>query len=194
MALRVSGKNVDIGEALRSHVEGKVAAALGRYFNGTWNGHVTVEKDGPAFRTECAFHLATGVTVQAEAVAHDPYLSAEQALARAEKQLRRYKRKLRDNHGAIAGRDAPGIEGTYRVIEASDEDEELPSDFNPVVIAETTRTLKTQTVGMAVMDLDLTHAPFIMFMNAGTGALNVVYRRRDGNIGWIDPTLPTPLS
>jgi ribosomal subunit interface protein len=188
MGLRVSGKNVDIGESLRTHVEGRIAETLGKYFNGTWNGHVTVEKDGHGFRTECALHLGTGVTLQSEGQAHEAYPSVDQAAERIAKQLRRYKRKLRDYNNGSARAEA--VEGTYRVIEAIADEDEVPVDYSPVVIAETTKTLKTLTVGSAVMELDLTHAPFVVFLNAGNGGLNVVYRRRDGNIGWIDPTLP----
>lgn len=189
MALRVSGKNVDIGEALRTHVEARVAETLGKYFNGAWNGHVTVEKDGAGFHTDAAFHLPTGITLQAEGLSQDPYPSVDLVIARIEKQLRRYKRKLRDHHNGN-GRPATTVEGAYRVIEAPPEDDEIPADFNPLVIAETTKTLKTLTVGGAVMELDLTHAAFVVFLNAANGGLNVVYRRRDGNIGWIDPALP----
>lgn len=192
MSLRVSGKNVDIGEALRGHVEQKVGETIGKYFAGGWNGHVTVEREGALFRTDCALHLATGVDLKAEGLSHEPYPSVEQAIERMEKQLRRYKRKLRDHHG---GHDrTAAVEGTYRVIEAADADEEIPADFNPVVIAETTKTLKSMTVGMAVMEMDLTHSPFVMFLNAANGGLNVVYKRRDGNIGWIDPSLPGDAS
>ena len=188
MSLRVSGKNLDIGEALRTHVENRIAETLGKYFNGAWNGHVTVEKDGTGFRTECALHLGTGITLQAEGQAHDPYPSVDQASERIGKQLRRYKRKLRDYHnGAVK---AESFEGAYRVLEAPADDDEVPADYNPLIIAEATKTLKTLSVGGAVMELDLTHAPFVVFLNAGNGGLNVVYRRRDGNIGWIDPTLP----
>ncbi|MEJ1157266.1 ribosome hibernation-promoting factor, HPF/YfiA family [Prosthecomicrobium sp. N25] len=188
MSLRVSGKNVDIGEALRTHVVTRVSETLDKYFNGAWNGHVTVEKDGGGFRTECALHLGTGITIQAEGKSQDPYPSVDQATDRVEKQLRRYKRKLRDYHNGNAR--AETVESAYRVVEAPGEEEEVPADFNPVVIAEATKTLKTMTVGSAVMDLDLSQAPFVVFLNAGSGNLNVVYRRRDGNIGWIDPTLP----
>lgn len=188
MSLRVSGKNVDIGEALRTHVETRVAETLGKYFSGAWTGHVTVEKDGAGFHTDCALHLGTGVTLNSEGQAHDAYPSVDQAVDRVEKQLRRYKRRLRDHHNG-AGR-SETVEGTYRVLEAVPDEEEVPSDFSPIVIAETTKTLKTLTVGGAVMEMDLTHAPFVMFLNAANGGLNVVYRRRDGNIGWIDPALP----
>ncbi len=187
MTLRVSGKNVDIGESLRGHAEARVGEALAKYFNGTFKGHATVEKEGIGFRTECALHLGTGITVQAVGAAQDPYLSVDQAIDRIEKQLRRYKRRLRDHNNA-EGR-AHVVETAYRVLEAPADDVEIPEDFHPAVIAETTRPLKTLSVGDAVQELDLTGAPFVMFRNAGSGGLNVVFRREDGNIGWVDPSL-----
>ncbi|MBV5265520.1 ribosome hibernation-promoting factor, HPF/YfiA family [Pinisolibacter aquiterrae] len=187
MTLRVSGKNVDIGESLRGHAETRVGEALAKYFSGSFKGHATVEKEGIGFRTECALHLGTGITVQAVGAAQDPYLSVDQAIDRIEKQLRRYKRRLSD-HNAAQGR-AQVAETAYRVLEATAEDEEVPVDFHPAVIAESTKPLKTLTVGDAVQELDLTAAAFVMFRNAANGGLNVVYRRDDGNIGWVDPSL-----
>lgn len=187
MTLRVSGKNVDIGESLRSHAEQRVGEALDKYFTGAFKGHATVEKEGIGFRTECALHLGTGITVQAVGAAQDPYLSVDQAIDRIEKQLRRYKRRLRDHNNAEARTDVS--EGTYRVLEALDEDVEVPVDYHPVVIAESTKPLKTLSVGDAVQELDLTGASFVLFRNAADGGFNVVYRRDDGNIGWVDPTL-----
>ena len=187
MTLRVSGKNVDIGESLRGHAEARVGEALAKYFNGTFKGHATVEKEGIGFRTECALHLGTGITVQAVGTAQDPYLSVDQAIDRIEKQLRRYKRRLRDHNNA-EGR-AHVVETAYRVLEAPADDVEIPEDFHPAVIAESTKPLKTLSVGDAVQELDLTGAPFVMFRNPLNGGLNVVYRRDDGNIGWVDPAL-----
>lgn len=189
MTLRVSGKNVDIGESLRSHAETRVGEALAKYFTGSFKGHATVEKEGIGFRTECALHLGTGITVQAVGRAQEPYLSVDQAIDRIEKQLRRYKRRLSD-HNASEGR-ALMVETAYRVIEATAEDEEVPVDFHPAVIAESTKPLGTLTVGDAVQELDMTGAAFVMFRNAANGGLNVVYRRDDGNIGWVDPSLTT---
>jgi ribosomal subunit interface protein len=187
MTLRVSGKNVDIGESLRGHAQTRVGEALAKYFTGTFKGHATVEKEGIGFRTECALHLGTGITVQAVGTAQEPYISVDRAIDRIEKQLRRYKRRLSD-HNAYENRTA-AAESAYRVIEAPAEDEEIPVDFHPVVIAESTTPLKTLSVGDAVQELDLTGAGFVLFRNAGNDGLNVVYRRTDGNIGWIDPSL-----
>ena len=191
MTLRVSGKNVDIGEALRTHTIDRVGDVLGRYFSGGYNGHVTVEKEGHGYRTECAIHLRSGLSIQTVGSAHDPYPSVDQAVERLEKRLRRHKGKIREHH---AGKDHRVEEddtvGAYRVIEAPDEEADVPQDYAPIVIAETTKALKRLSVGEAVVELDLTGESFVVFRHASHGGLNLVYRRRDGNIGWIDPALP----
>lgn len=188
MTLRVSGKNVDIGESLRAHAQARVGEAVTKYFNGSFTGHATVEKEGNGFRTEIALNLGTGTSVHAVGGAQDPYPSVDQAIERIEKQLRRYKRRLREYK--VADARAEVAEGTFRVIEAPDEDAEVPVDYHPAVIAESVKPLKTLSVGDAVLELDLSGAPFVLFRNAGNGGFNVVYRREDGNIGWVDPTLP----
>jgi ribosomal subunit interface protein len=186
MALRVSGKNMDIGEALRSQVEARVASALSKYFDGRYTGHVTVARDGTGFRTECVLHLPSGITLEASGAAHDAYASFDQTAARIEKRLRRYKRRLRDRQAA-AGARPDGLDSAYTVLEAPSEDEDGEGEFHPVVIAETTTPLHRLSVSEAVLELDLTGAPAIVFLHAGTGRLNVVYRRHDGMIGWVDP-------
>ena len=190
MTLRVSGKNVDIGEALRTHTVDRVGEVLGRYFSGGYNGHVTVEKEGSGYRTECAIHLKSGLSIQTVGSAHDPYPSVDQAVERLEKRMRRHKGKIRDHHAGNHHRVDESVEA-YRVIEAPDEEAEVPQDYSPVVIAEATKTLKRMSVGAAVVELDLTGSEFVVFRHASHGGLNIVYRRRDGNIGWIDPSLPT---
>ncbi len=188
MSLRISGKNVDIGDALRGHVEDRIDDAVTKFFDGGYTGHVTVEREGAGFRCECAVHLDTGIVLQASASAMDAYQSFDQAADRVEKRLRRYKRRLKDHHNGAPG-DRNSVEGTYHILAAPDEEEEVPNDFNPIVIAETSTPVKTLTVGMAVLELDLTDAPVIVFRNAGSGSVNVVYKRNDGNIGWVDPAL-----
>jgi ribosomal subunit interface protein len=189
MTLRVSGKNVDIGDALRTHTVTRVGDVLGRYFAGGFQGHVTVEKEGTSFRTECAIHLSSGLSIQTVGSSFDAHASVDQAIERLEKRMRRHKGKIKD-HGAHKQQRFEDHHGAYRVIEAPAEDEEVPQDYSPVVIAETTKALKQLTVGEAVVELDLTGSEFVMFRHAGNGGLNLVYRRRDGNIGWIDPAFP----
>jgi len=194
MSLRISGKNLDVGEALRGQAEERVAAAVSKYYEGGYQGHVTVDKDGTAFRTDGVLHLSSGITLEASATAHDPYASLDKMAERIEKRLRRYKRRLKDRSSAN-GRDA-GIEIPSYVIAAPDDDIEdfdgVATGDNPVIVAESTKSLHVRTVGDAVAELDLTGAPVVVFRHAGNGRMNIVYRRRDGNIGWIDP--PASLS
>ena len=195
MSLRISGKNLDVGEALRGQAEARVAAALSKYYEGGYQGHVTVGKDGTAFKTDGVLHLSSGITLEASAVAHDPYASLDKMAERIEKRLRRYKRRLKDRSAAMNGREA-GLEIPSYVIAAPDQDiEEHDAEHvgeNPVIVAESTKSLHQMTVSDAVAELDMTGAPVVIFRHAGNGRMNVVYRRRDGNIGWIDP--PASLS
>ncbi|BCB21091.1 ribosome-associated translation inhibitor RaiA [Bosea sp. ANAM02] len=194
MSLRISGKNLDVGEALRGQAEERVAAAVSKYYEGGYQGHVTVDKDGTAFRTDGVLHLSSGITLEASATAHDPYASLDKMAERIEKRLRRYKRRLKDRSSAN-GRDA-GIEIPSYVIAAPDDDVEdfdgASAGDNPVIVAESTKSLHVRTVSDAVAELDLTGAPVVVFRHAGNGRMNIVYRRGDGNIGWIDP--PASLS
>ncbi len=195
MSLRISGKNLDVGAALRGQAETRVAAALGKYYEGGYQGHITVGKDGTAFKTDGVLHLSSGITLEASATAHDPYASLDKMAERIEKRLRRYKRRLKDRSAAANGRE-PLMEIPSYVIAAPDDDvEEQEVDHageNPVIVAESTKSLHQMTVVDAVAELDLTGAPVVIFRHAGNGRMNVVYRRRDGNIGWIDP--PASLS
>lgn len=182
MGLRISGKSIDIGDAFRGHAESRVGEALSKYFDGGFNGHVTVSRDGSGFRTDCAIHLDTGIVLQAEGRGQEVYQSFDMAAERIEKRLRRYKGRLKDHHSK--GR---GDASTEYVLAAPDEAADAPPEGDPVVIAEESTNLLTLTVSSAVMAMDLTDTPFVIFRNAGHGGVNVVYRRRDGNIGWLDP-------
>jgi ribosomal subunit interface protein len=190
MPFRVSGKNIDIGDALRSRVNQRIADATSKYFDGGYSGHVTIGKEGFGFRTECAVHLDSGITLEAEAIAADAYASADQAALRIEKRLRRYKRRLRGHQGERTNGDVPGDEATIGaqsyIIAAPDHDDDV-NELNPVIIAESTTVLKRLSVSEAVMELDLTGAAVVVFRHAGHGRVNLVYRRTDGHIGWVDP-------
>jgi ribosomal subunit interface protein len=188
MSFRVSGKNLDIGEALRGRISARVADALGKYFDGGYSGHVTVGKDGFGFRTECAIHLDSGVTLHTDGMAADAYSSADQAALRVEKRLRRYKRRLKGRvAGGANGGAADGDAQSYIIAAPDHESEEEITDFNPVIIQESTTTLEKLSVSEAVMELDMTGSPTVLFRHAVNGRVNMVYRRADGNIGWVDP-------
>ena len=191
MPFRISGKNLDIGEALRERVSGRIVEALSKYFDGGYSGHVTVEKEGFGFRTECAVHLDSGITLHTEATAADAYASADQAALRIERRLRRYKRRRKDHHAAR--QDDAVVDAPRYVIEAPSHDgEDDASEFNPVIIAESTTALKQLSVSEAVMELDMTGAPVVVFRHASHGRINLVYRRPDGNVGWVDPPAQDP--
>jgi len=189
MTLRVSGKNLDIGEALRSQVTARMAGALSKYFDGGYSGHVTVARDGTGFRTECVLHLTSGITIEASGAAQDAYSSFDQSAIRIEKRLRRYKQKLKE-HANPGGEREASVEVLYSVLEAPTDETVGEQGYHPVVIAETMKPLHHLSVSDAVMQLDLTGTTALVFIHAGTGRVNVVYRRGDGAIGWVDPPPP----
>lgn len=186
MSLRVSGKNIDIGEALRAHVAERLGAAAAKYFDGEISGHVTIAPEGSGFRADCSLHLTSGIVLQADGRAQEPYASFDQAAERIEKRLRRYKSRLKNHHADHgAGPDAGEVAASY-VLEALDQDIDAPKEFAPTIIAESTARLPRLSVAAAVLDLDLTGAQVLVFRHVDTGRLNVVYRRGDDHIGWID--------
>jgi ribosomal subunit interface protein len=191
MLFRVSGKHIDVGEALRTRVSERVAEVMSKFFDGGYSGHATIGKEGFGFRTECIVHLDSGVTLHVDGMAADAYASADQAALRIGNRLRRYKRRLKA-HAARANGPAkesiPGFDARSYVVTAPDRDlDEEIIDFNPVIIAESTTTLERLSVSEAVMELDMTGAPVVMFRHAVHGRVNIVYRRADGNVGWLDP-------
>jgi ribosomal subunit interface protein len=189
MPLRVSGKNLDIGESLRRHVLDKVEAIIARYFDGRVSGHVVISPEGSGYRADCSLHLSSGMNLEAEGKAKEPYASFESALEKIERRLRRYKTRLK-GHQTAGPVDAEGLEKLHiddYVIEVPDETKEEPVDFKPVVVAEGSRALRSLSVASAVAELDLSGATFVMFQHAGSARVNVVYRRADGAIGWLDP-------
>jgi ribosomal subunit interface protein len=192
MSFRVSGKNIEVGEALRERISARVAEALGKFFDGGYSGHATIGRDGFGFRTECALHLDSGITLHADGQAADPYDSADQAAIRMEKRLRRYHGRLKKHHlrhnSHKAADAASTISAPSYVIAAPEHDsEDEIVDFTPVIIAESSTALKRLSVSEAVMELDLTGAPVVVFRHASHGRINLVYRRADGHVGWIDP-------
>ena len=189
MSLRVSGKNMNIGEALREHVQTKLTTSAAKYFDGSLTGHVTIAPEGSGFRADCTLHLPSGVTLQADGRAQEPYACFDQAADRIEKRLRRYKSRLKGHKHGAADASADGMVASY-VLEALDEDKDAPAEheFSPTVIAETSTRLGAMTIAAAVMELDLTGVTVLPFRHAASGRVNIIYRRNDGNIGWLDPT------
>lgn len=187
MGLRISGKQMEMGDAFRTRIEQRIGEAIEKYFDGGFSGRITVEKSGSRFAADCMIHLDTGMSLQAEGHAQDPQLAFDAAAERIEKRLRRYKRRLKSHQGAP--QEAAWTDVSYRVMApVAEEDEEVAEDYAPAVVAESFMPLKTMTVASAVIELDTKDSPVYVFRNAGTEAVNIVYRRPDGNIGWIDPS------
>lgn len=188
--LRVSGKSVDVGEALRTRITEKVDEALSKYFQHGSSGHVTISREGSGFRADYVLHLDSGTVLESHGSAQDAVGAADDAATKIEKRLRRYKRRLKDRTSTIRAQQAQQFAANY-VIEAPDEEIEEQEGWSPVTIAESTAALPEFSVSDAIAELDLTGVPVIVFRHAGNGGINIVYKRRDGNIGWIDPS-PKP--
>ena len=216
MQIRITGKNLDIGTAFQEHVESRLHEIAEKYFNGVTSALVVVEKQRSQFDAEIVIHLTTGLVMQARGQGDDAYLAFEQALERMEKRLRRYKRKLKSHMkkrrrepltrrvtpsfvlapepelemAAPAGMQAEaggGISATSAAEEAEAEEEPAEIDFTPTVVAETEEHILELSPGEAVLQLELQERPFLIFRNAAHGGINVVYRREDGHVAWIDP-------
>jgi ribosomal subunit interface protein len=185
MSLRISGKHMELGDSFRSLISNRIADAIDKYFSSGFSGHVTVEKSGSRYTADCNLHLDSGVNLQAEGHGQEPQIAFDKAAERIEKRLRRYKRRLKDHHVTPIQTD----DIAYRVMESMHDDDEieLAADYAPTIVAESTMSLKTLSVASAVMQLDMKDSPVMVFRNSGNGHVNVVYRRNDGNIGWIDP-------
>lgn len=193
MQVQVTGKHVDVGEALRTRVSDELSTSILKYFDRDGGGaDVVVSREGAAFKVDCAVTLASGQQLTTHGVGGDAHLAFDAALEKMSKRIRRYKNRLKDY--SIAANAKQAESAAYFVIAASeDDDEDLEEGAGaqafpePMIIAETEKPVREMTVSMAVLELDLTEAQTIVFRNAAHGGLSVVYRRPDGNIGWIDP-------
>lgn len=190
MTLRISGKQMDIGDAFRLRIEERIGEAIRKYFDGGFSGRVTVEKSGSRYSADCMLNLDSGMALQAAGQAQDPLLAFDAAAERIEKRLRRYKRRLKSHAGAGQnGSAGPYDDIAYSVISpVAEDDDEAPEDYAPAIVAESSIALRTMSVASAVIELDTKDSPVFVFRNAGNEHVNVVYRREDGNIGWIDPS------
>lgn len=185
MQIQITGKHMDLGDALRGRIETGLEAAVSKYFNRTGDARVFVSQQGPFVEVDCNVHLPSGIILQSTGKAGDPYAALEDSLDKMEKRVRRYKRRLKDHHANGGGHKALA----YQVMEAIPEEvEEIPEDYAPAIIAETTLKVGTLSVAGAVMELDRQDGPIVLFRNAQSGDINIVFRRPDGNVGWIDPS------
>ena len=188
MKVSVSGKQLDVGEALRSHVETTLLAVVDKYFGNALDAHAVLSREAHRYRADLAVHVGRNILVQGHAEADAPYPAFDAAAERVGKRLRRYKRRLRDHHQKQQSQAAALNARQYVLAAAREDAEEEPAGAEqPVVIAELATAVDTMTVGEAVMRLDLAELPAMMFRNSAHGELNMVYRRADGNIGWVDP-------
>lgn len=188
MTLRISGKHMEIGEAFRTRITARIADAVSKYFDGGYSGHVTVMKSGSRYSADCMIHLDSGLGLQASGGAQEPIAAFEEAAEHFEKRMRRYKRKLK-SHGTGAQNGSLDADIAYKVVAGmTDDDDEVPEDFAPAIVAESTMALKTMSVASAVVELDTKDSPVFVFRNSSNDIINIVYRRADGNIGWIDPS------
>jgi ribosomal subunit interface protein len=196
MQLTVTGKGVDVGGALRQHIESSLGSILGKYFGSAIEAHAVFARERHLIRSDLAIHIGRGIVVNSTASGTEFYPAFEAAAERLAKQLRRYKRRLRDYHAG--GRSHAGdaeMARSYVLAPPAEEDDEDEARTDggdataPVIIAEMSTELPSLTVSEAVMRMDLADTPVLLFRNRSHGALNLVYRRSDGNIGWIDPAL-----
>ena len=186
MNLIVKGQQIDVGDALREHVRDSLDDVFGKYFGNAIDATVTFSRDAHLYRAAISAHVGRGIMAQSEALADQPYVACDQALDRLAKRLRRHKRRLRDHHKTPVEVESAGL----YVLSGEAADNESPAeagDGSPMVIAEMKTDIATLTVSEAVMRLDLADDGALMFVNRAHGGLNMVYRRPDGNVGWVDP-------
>ena len=187
MRYQISGKQMDVGEALQTHVKVELGESVAKYAERPTDAHIIFSKSANEYVCESIVHLSTGLTAQAKAHAHEIYAAFDQCCAKMEKQLRRYKRRLKDHHRDRAQPvELSGASSYILASEKEDQDSE-PENLQPVIVAEMEMQIPSLSVGEAVMQMELAEAPVLVFRNEKNSGLNVVYRREDGNIGWIDP-------
>jgi ribosomal subunit interface protein len=195
MRIQVAGRQMDVGEALRTRIETELESGVSKYFSRATDATVTVGKNGGAgVEVDCLVHLSSGISLQSQGHGGDAHSAFGDALTKLETRVRRYKSRLKNHHAN--SRDPLPAEGASAYVLAPLQEEteaeatQSQEESVPLVIAETKVPIRTMTVSMAVMQLDLAENPALLFRNAANGHLNLVYRRSDGNVGWIDPERP----
>ncbi|MET1026216.1 MAG: ribosome-associated translation inhibitor RaiA [Dongiaceae bacterium] len=200
MNLTVKGKNLDVGGALRTHIAESLETIFGKYFGNPIDATVTLSKQVHLFGAQISVHVGRGILLQSEADADQAYVAYDQAADHIAKRLRRYKRRLRDHHhrATIGSFDSQSADQYVLAVngydETQNEDQEPTIDTTPVIVAEMQTDIPSLTVSEAVMRLDLSDQQAMMFLNRAHGGLNMVYRRNDGNIGWVDPRMQAEAS
>lgn len=187
MRYQISGKQIDIGDALQTHVKDELGSAVQKYAERPTDAQVVFSKSGHEYVCEATVHLSTGMTASAKAHATEIYSAFDGCCEKMEKQLRRYKRRLKDHHKERAEPIEVLGASSYILQSETAQDGEEPDSLQPMIIAEMQTKIARLSVGEAVMQMELSGAPVLVFRKEGAKGVNVVYRREDGNIGWIDP-------
>jgi len=187
MRYQISGKQIDIGEALQTHVKAEFGELVEKYQQRPTEAVVIFSREAHTYVCEATLHLSTGLTAQAKGRAGEIYAAFEACREKLDKQLRRYKRRLKDHHRSRATPVEFADASAYVVASDPGESGEEPDSLQPIIIAEVESRIPALSAGEAVMQMELAHAPVLVFRNERHGQLNVVYRRDDGNIGWVDP-------
>lgn len=189
MQVIIQGQQLDIGDALRGHVEEKLVDTCQRFFTHTVQGNVHFAPEANGFRTDITLSVGNGIMLKASGTNHDPYPAFDQANTRLVTQLKKYKERLRDHHQNMVTKGDTGLgdPANEYTLQHEEEIEHGEGGNDPVILAELPTKLMTLSVSDAVMRMDLADLPALLFKNAKHGRLNVVYRRKDGNIGWVDP-------
>ena len=187
MRYQISGKQIDIGEALQTHVQTELGEVLAKYAGRPTDANVVFSKSGHELVCEAVVHLSTGLSAQAKGHATEIYAAFDSASEKMEKQLRRYKRRLKDHHKERVNPVELSDAGSYILASNSESDDNEPEGVSSMIVAEMETKIPSLSVGEAVMQMEIADAPVLVFRNEGHSGINVVYRREDGNIGWIDP-------
>lgn len=193
MRIQVTGRHVDVGDALRTRIEDDFEAGITKYFGRPTEGVVTVSRNGVGFECDALVHLSSGISLQAHGHGIDAHAAFDEALEKITKRVRRYKRRLKNHHNAhkspLPAENAPAY--VLAALEEEGEGDHHEADDlgepGSLVIAETTTPIRTMTVSTAVLQLEISDSAALMFRNSAHGGLNMVYKRRDGNVGWVDP-------
>jgi len=187
MRYQISGRQIDVGSALQTHVQAELDQVMEKYAQRPTEAVVVFSRNAHMFACEATVHLSTGLNAQAKAQATEIYAAFDACRDKMEKQLRRYKRRLKDHHRTRPEPVEFAGGSSYILAAPEGEDEDEPDSLQPVIIAEMETRIPALSAGEAVMQMELAEAPVLVFRNERHGGVNVVYRREDGNIGWIDP-------
>lgn len=187
MNYQITGKQIDIGESLRTYVSDELGGMVEKYAGRPTDAAITFSRDGHAYAAEILVHLSTGLMVNARGTDSEIYGAFDRTVEKAEKQLRRYKRRLKDHHRDRVEPVALSGANSYILASRDEEEAQEPETLQPIIIAETETKIPSLSVGEAVMQMELVGAPVLVFRKEGDDRINVVYQREDGNIGWIDP-------